>query len=49
MTDLKSRTLFFQNMEMNGQGLKFAKKFIKEDNIDNEMCDKVIEVKEKVK
>ena len=35
-------------MEMAGQTLKFAKKFIKEDNIDNENFEKVIEMKEKV-
>ena len=31
------------------QALKFAKKFIKEDNVDNEIFDKVIEMKEEVK
>ena len=49
MTDLKSRTLFFQKMEMAVQALKFAKKFIKEDNVDNEIFDRVIEMKEEVK
>merc|ERR1712129_385543 len=52
MTDQKikhSRTTFFQNMKMAEKAMEIAKKSLTENNINNDIFDKVIEMKDCIK
>ena len=52
MTDQKikhSRTAFFQKMKMAERAMEVAKKSLTEDNINNDIFDKVIEMKDCIK